>query len=88
MKNCVYILLCKNGNYYIGSTHNLYARLEQHWCGLVKTTKNLRPLFLLFFQSFSSIKYARQVEYRLKKFKNKKIIKKIISDGQIKSGPM
>jgi len=88
MKNCIYILWCRNSRYYIGSAKDLYIRLGQHWSGLVKATQNLRPLFLVFSQKFPSAKKARQAEYHLKKLKSKKIIEKIIADGRMKSGPM
>jgi putative endonuclease len=79
MENCVYILLCGNGRYYIGSTENLNKRLRLHNAGYVKATKYLRPLQLVFAKQFLTIKVARQIEYKLKKFKNKKIIDSIVS---------
>ncbi len=83
MNNCVYILLCKNNRYYIGSAADLITRLRQHILGYVKTTKNIRPLVLVFFQGFATVRKARQIEYWLKKLKNKKIIDQIIRTGHI-----
>ena len=80
----VYILLCANNRYYIGSTDNLDRRLCEHQDGLVKTTKNVLPIKLVFFQKFETLKQARQVEYKLKKKKSKIIIEQIIRDGNIK----
>ncbi|MEW6086999.1 MAG: GIY-YIG nuclease family protein [bacterium] len=81
----VYILKSVlNGRYYIGSTDNLDIRLKWHENGYVKSTKNLRPLKLVFYQSFNTGKEAKQIEYRIKELKNREIIEKIIRDGFIK----
>lgn len=80
----VYILLCRNKRYYIGSTNNLKRRLFEHENGLVKYTKNILPVKLVFFQKYNDITQARKLEYQLKKKKSKTIIEKIIKDGYIK----
>ena len=81
----VYILRSNlNGRYYIGSTDNLDRRLKWHEGGYVKSTRNLRPLELVFYQSFDTGKEAKQIEYKIKKMKSKEIIEKIIQDGYIK----
>jgi putative endonuclease len=87
IKQGVYILENqKNFKFYIGSTSNLDRRLNEHDQGLVKATRNIRLLELVFFQKFNEIKKARQIEYKLKKFKNRKIIEEIIKEGIIKMG--
>jgi predicted GIY-YIG superfamily endonuclease len=83
MENCVYILLCRNLRYYIGSTKNLNERLKSHHAGYVKATAYLRPLQLVFATQYQTIKNARQIEYKLKKFKNKIIIDNIVNTGRI-----
>lgn len=81
---CVYILQSqKNKRYYIGSTINVNRRLHEHNIGKVKATKYLRPLELKFFYPTESIKEARQLEYKLKKLKSRKIIDKIIKNKKI-----
>ena len=81
----VYILKSiEKSRYYIGSCINIKLRLKQHNDGLVKSTKSLRPLRLEYFQEFSSIKLARQIEYKLKKLKSRIIIERIIQDKFIK----
>lgn len=77
----------KNSRFYIGSTIDIHKRLKEHYAGLVYSTKNLRPLNLVFFQNFSDIKTARVVEYKLKRLKSRKIIEQIIEEGSIKLGP-
>ncbi|OGI59542.1 hypothetical protein A2814_03365 [Candidatus Nomurabacteria bacterium RIFCSPHIGHO2_01_FULL_38_19] len=83
MNKCeVYILKSlKNNNYYVGSTDNIERRLLQHNSGLTYTTKKLRPLVLARFISCSSSREAKQFEYKLKKYKRKDILEKVIKDG-------
>ena len=51
--------------------------------GKTKYLRILLPIELLFYQKFSGIEKARKVEYKLKRFKNKKIIDRIIKDQKI-----
>lgn len=82
---CVYILKSlKNGSYYVGSTINIENRLIQHNSGKSRYTSLIRPLELVFSQNYDSLVMARRIEFRLKKFKNRNIIEKIINDGFIK----
>jgi putative endonuclease len=47
----VYVLKSqKDSKNYIGSTKNLKLRLKQHLDGQVKSTKNRRPLKLIYFE--------------------------------------
>ena len=80
----VYILLCRNKRYYLGSTNDLDRRLFEHKNGLVKATKNVLPVKLVFFQKCENLTQARRLEYQLKKKKSRRIIERIIKDGYIK----
>lgn len=72
----------KTNRYYIGSSENPQRRLtEFHNLGKVKATKNSLPWKIVFVQEYLEIKTARQIEYKLKSFKSRKILEKIISDG-------
>ncbi|KKT90190.1 MAG: hypothetical protein UW92_C0042G0007 [Candidatus Jorgensenbacteria bacterium GW2011_GWA2_45_13] len=84
MKPEVYILICSNSRYYIGSTGDLKRRLEEHKKGKTKATRHIRPVQLVFHQEFKSLIKARRAEQKLKNFKSAKILKKIIKDGMIK----
>ena len=71
--------------YYIGSACNPKYRLIQHNNGNVKATKNKKPYKLVFTQGFNSLDAAKKVERKLKGWKRKDFIKKIIEDGKIRS---
>ncbi len=70
-----------NGRYYIGSTNNIDRRLREHNEGLVSATKFMRPFELRRFVECKTLTEARIAEYRLKKYKSKKIIEKVIKSG-------
>ena len=85
----VYILQSeKNGRYYIGSTNDLERRILEHNSGKTKSLKYLRPLKIVFKKTFEEEMEARNIEKRLKKLKSKIILEKIISDDNLKLGPM
>jgi len=75
----VYILQSKKNNrFYIGSTNSLERRLKQHNEGLVISTKNIRPLEIKAILPCVTIEKARICEHRLKSYKSKKIVEKVI----------
>lgn len=80
----VYILKSENGTFYIGSTDNLERRLKQHASGQTQTTRQKKIYKLVFEQKFSTLANARKIEKRIKKWKRKDYIEKIIQDGYIK----
>lgn len=82
-KPCVYILQLENNQYYIGATKNLDRRLKEHRLGKKQGTKYSKKIKLLFYQEYNDYSDARKIENRLKKFKNKKIIEKIIKNDKI-----
>ncbi|MBU3935439.1 GIY-YIG nuclease family protein [Patescibacteria group bacterium] len=63
----VYILKSqKDSHLYTGFTSNLKLRFLEHQKGLVKSTKNRRPLKLVYYQAFLSKKDALEEETYLK----------------------
>lgn len=79
----MYILLCGNGNYYVGSTKNLELRVKQHQMGLGAnfTRKNL-PVKLVYFEEFDRIDEAFNREKQIQGWTRKK--KEALIKGNIK----
>ncbi len=81
----VYILKStKSDRYYVGSTTDIEKRLKHHLGGHTHSTKRFGGLELVFKQEYESIKEARRIESKLKRFKRKDYLEKIIKDGFIK----
>ncbi|MFA5386232.1 MAG: GIY-YIG nuclease family protein [Candidatus Paceibacterota bacterium] len=65
----VYILRSRKDNsFYIGFAPELRKRLEKHNQGLVRSTKNIRPMELIYFEGYKSKTDALIRERRLKRF--------------------
>ena len=78
--NHVYILQSeKNGRFYVGSTTDLNERIKKHSGGSVLSTKAYRPWKIVFRQEFESYSDARKAEIRVKKYKRRDYIIKLIS---------
>lgn len=85
--NFVYILQSeKNGRYYIGSTNDIDRRLLEHNSGKTKSLRHILPLKLVFKKEYKVLIDARRMELHLKKLKNRNILERIISEGDIKTG--
>jgi putative endonuclease len=86
MSHYVYILVSqKNGRYYIGSSDNPHQRLIDHNSGRSAYTKRNRPFKLEFIQKFDTVSEARKIETKIKKWKRRDFIEKVIKDGYIRS---
>jgi predicted GIY-YIG superfamily endonuclease len=84
MKSFVYILKSEDERYYIGSTDDLHRRLLQHKAGSTPTTHRMKNPELVFSQEFKTLQEARIIEKKIKSWKRKDFIKKIIENGFIK----
>jgi putative endonuclease len=62
----VYVLKCKNGDYYKGCTANLRSRYRRHVEGQVPATANNRPVELIFYCAFVNKYKALNFEKYLK----------------------
>ena len=76
-----YILQLSNKTYYHGFSDDLKNRLKDHENGAVESTKNLRPVKLVFYAAFNSKKLALNFEKYLKSssgsaFRNKRLVEK------------
>jgi putative endonuclease len=68
----VYILISiRDNKRYFGFTENIERRLFEHNAGLVKSTKNRRPLRIIHIEEFESKADALKREKELKKKKGK-----------------
>ena len=80
----VYILKnSKSDSYYIGSSVNLQRRLQEHVDGKSKYTNKEGVWMLVYSQKYKDVKDARRIEHKLKRFKSRKIIERIIRDNKI-----
>jgi putative endonuclease len=62
----VYILECRDGSFYVGSTRNLDKRLEQHASGLgAKYTSQRLPVRLAWAAELESVAAAYVLEKRI-----------------------
>jgi len=75
-----YILLCNNGDYYIGSTKNFERRIKDHKRGLNRATKGKLPVKLIYKRELGTLSEARKFEYFLKRQRNKNFYKKVINN--------
>ena len=76
-----YILKSKqNGSYYIGSCRNITKRLDLHNFGLVKSTKRYCPWQVVYFEEYENFKGARKRELKIKSWKKRSIIEKLINN--------
>jgi predicted GIY-YIG superfamily endonuclease len=72
----VYILLCSDGEYYIGLTRNLKKRIIEHQNGLSFSTKYRRPIRLVWAGIFRRKSVAASFEHYLKTGSGKAFFKK------------
>ena len=86
MKAYLYFLYSKKKDrYYIGSSLDLARRLRQHNSGQTPTTKRFGKIKLVFMQEFPSLQAARQAEKKIKTWKRRDFIERIIEDGKMNS---
>ena len=76
---CTYILECSDGTFYVGSTNNLERRLKDHGLKQNKHTKTRLPVKLVFTKKFDTLREARKYEYFVKRQRNKRFYRKLIS---------
>ena len=76
----VYILLCRDGDFYTGFTGDLKRRLKEHNCGNNISTRNRRPVELIYFEAHKSKTDAYRRETYFKTSKGKTTLKKILNN--------
>jgi len=68
----------KDGKFYVGFTKNLKLRFEQHNKGHVESTKNRRPLNLIYYEACLNQKDATTREKYFKTYNGRIFIKRRI----------
>ncbi|MFW0795271.1 GIY-YIG nuclease family protein [Gordonia sp. CPCC 205515] len=82
----VYMLLCADGSYYVGSTRNITARVAQHEAGLGGThTSGRLPVTLVFSQECESVAHAWGLERKLHGWSHAK--RKALAEGRFDDLP-
>jgi predicted GIY-YIG superfamily endonuclease len=77
----VYILECSDGSFYVGSTTDLGARVEQHQLGLgAAYTARRRPVNLVWAMEFTSVVDAFAFEKQVQNWSRAK--RKALIDGR------
>ena len=77
----VYVLKSqKDGKFYVGYTKNIQKRLEEHNSGQVRSTKERRPVKLIYWEACISQQDATRREKYLKTAWGKRYIKGRIKD--------
>ena len=66
----------KDNRFYTGFTKDLKQRFEQHQKGRVDSTKDRRPLELIYYEACLDLKDATKREKYLKTYNGKKFLKK------------
>jgi len=68
----------RDNKFYIGQTNNLKQRLKEHNSGLVRTTKNRKPLKLVYYETYNTRKEAVDREKYFKTHKGWNERKKLL----------
>ena len=77
----VYILRSKKDNdFYTGYTENLETRFKEHNKGLVKATRNRRPLELIYYEAYKNRKDAIKREKFLKTGWGRNYIRRVLAN--------
>ena len=83
----LYILYSKKlDRYYVGSTPHIEQRINEHNKGVTPSTSTGRPWICVFTHDTKDLIDARRLEYRIKKWKSRKIIERIISEQKLNTG--
>ena len=84
MSHSVYILESEtSGNYYVGSSEKPEKRLQFHNTVEKGFTSRYRPWRIIFKKEYESKSEALRAERKIKSWKNRKMIERVIS-GEIK----
>jgi putative endonuclease len=77
---CYILYSLKDGLFYIGSSGNLRQRMQEHNQGKNISTKNRRPLTLIFYEAFLSKADALRRERYFKTTKGKVTLRQMLRE--------
>jgi putative endonuclease len=78
----VYILQSnRDKKLYTGRTENIESRLEEHNLGKVKSTKNRKPLELIYYEAYKDKQDAVDRELFLKSGRGREVIRKQLKNS-------
>ena len=81
----VYILKSRqNNSYYTGSCQDIKERVALHNHNLVRSTKRYGPWQLVYIEQCESLANARQKELKIKSWKKRSAIEKLIENSKFK----
>jgi putative endonuclease len=76
----VYILQSeKDRGFYIGYTSKLERRIHEHNSGKTRSLKHRRPLKLIYYDQYATLKDAKDREKQIKSYKGGVAFQKVIS---------
>jgi putative endonuclease len=76
----VYVLLCRDGDFYVGFTSDIQRRLLEHNQGKNISTRNRRPVELVYFEGHRSKIDALRRESYFKTTKGKTTLKPVLHE--------
>ncbi len=83
----VYMLRCSDGSLYVGSTRDLFARLQQHQLGLGATyTRDRRPVELVWHEEHENVAVAFSREKQIQNWGRAKRLALIDQDYEALPG--
>ena len=80
MKYYIYVLQLNDNTFYKGLTNNLQKRISEHKNGKCLSTKNKRPIILIYSEKFDTRIEARNREKFFKSGEGRELIKNILID--------
>lgn len=85
-----YILEMKNGRHYTGITNSIARRLMEHRKGHSKSTKDHRPVRIIYLNMCDNRKEARELEVKIKRAGARRFLKTYIHGnlGQLTIKPL
>lgn len=82
----MFLISLKDRRLYIGRTNNLKRRVSEHWRGEVISTKNRRPLKLIFAEAFYLVEESKRRERWLKSGAGRGELKRMINQTLVRFG--